>query len=419
MPQCRPGFFALVFVAILSLVASTGSAHAARTRTPVNTTLPTISGSPTQGTTLSVSTGTWTAHPTSYAYAWKDCDGSGRTCVAIAGANSSSYPLVASDVGYTIRAEVTATNRGGSTTAETTATAVVQALSSVPGADATPPSVPTGLATSAVAQTSLTLSWNPSTDNVGVTGYRIYSNGGQIGTSVDSPYVFSALSCGTSYTLGVAAVDGAGNVSGTATVAASTAPCSGGGPAPTANVFVSTSGNNSTCVRGDQSKPCLTFARACSIAQAGDTVGVQPGTYAAQTIVAGDCPNSGPAITFTPVSGIVDVGGACSADCQSLNLGTPGQDCGGNGHDGPSSLTFRNITITGTFLVCGGHPNFTNGTNITFDNIDTGAFEASGVANFVVKNSVMHDCYNGADFSAAGHPCLAAQSRFWSQCSCG
>ena len=43
--------------------------------------------------------------------------------------------------------------------------------------DTTPPSTPTGLATSAVGQTSITLSWTASSDNVGVTGYGVYQSG--------------------------------------------------------------------------------------------------------------------------------------------------------------------------------------------------------------------------------------------------
>ena len=42
---------------------------------------------------------------------------------------------------------------------------------------------------------------------------------------------------------------------------------------------MSPSGNDSTCVRGDSSKPCATPAKAWSIAQAGDTVGVADGMY--------------------------------------------------------------------------------------------------------------------------------------------
>ena len=43
--------------------------------------------------------------------------------------------------------------------------------------DTTPPSAPTGLSSSNVIQTSFTLSWTASTDNVAVTGYKIYNDG--------------------------------------------------------------------------------------------------------------------------------------------------------------------------------------------------------------------------------------------------
>src|SRR5262249_57801493 len=85
------------------------------------------------------------------------------------------------------------------------------------GTDTTPPSTPAGLATSGIGQTSATLSWSPSTDNVGVTGYRVYLNGGLVTTALTTSYLYSGLSCGTGYTLGVAAVDAAGNTSTTAT----------------------------------------------------------------------------------------------------------------------------------------------------------------------------------------------------------
>ena len=92
--------------------------------------------------------------------------------------------------------------------------------------DTTPPSTPTGLATTVVGQTSITLSWTASSDNVGVTGYRMFLNGSQVGTSLTTSYLFNGLACGTSYTLGVAAVDGASNVSGRATISGATAACS-------------------------------------------------------------------------------------------------------------------------------------------------------------------------------------------------
>jgi hypothetical protein len=95
---------------------------------PANTVLPAISGTTTEGQTLSVSTGTWTASPTGYAYQWEDCNASGESCSGISGASTTSYTLSTSDVGHTLRVIVTATNEGGSTPATSTATALIAAV---------------------------------------------------------------------------------------------------------------------------------------------------------------------------------------------------------------------------------------------------------------------------------------------------
>jgi cellulose 1,4-beta-cellobiosidase len=59
-----------------------------------------------------------------------------------------------------------------------------------------------------------------------VTGYGLYRNGTSTGSSAKTSSSFTGLACGTSYTLAVDAVDGAGNRSAKATVTASTTACS-------------------------------------------------------------------------------------------------------------------------------------------------------------------------------------------------
>ncbi len=97
---------------------------------PTNTTLPTVSGTATEGEVLSATSGSWSGNPTSYQYKWQDCDASGAGCAAISGATSASYRLGSGDVGHTVRVSVTATNEGGSTAASSAATATVAAKSS-------------------------------------------------------------------------------------------------------------------------------------------------------------------------------------------------------------------------------------------------------------------------------------------------
>jgi chitodextrinase len=91
------------------------------------------------------------------------------------------------------------------------AQSAVKSVSTLP--DTTAPSVPTALTMSSHTLTSITLSWTASTDNVGVTGYKIFRGGTQIGTSTTTSYVSNGLAAGTSYGYTVAANDAAGNTS--------------------------------------------------------------------------------------------------------------------------------------------------------------------------------------------------------------
>lgn len=88
---------------------------------PANTVPPAIAGTPTEGQTLTASTGTWTGTPTSYSYQWKR----GVTNV---GSDQNTYVLVAGDVGSTITVTVTATNAGGSTAATSDPTAAIASM---------------------------------------------------------------------------------------------------------------------------------------------------------------------------------------------------------------------------------------------------------------------------------------------------
>ncbi len=78
--------------------------------------------------------------------------------------------------------------------------------------DSSPPSAPTGLKVTP-ADTSAALTWTASSDNVGVTGYRILRNGVQAGTSATTAFTDTGLTQGTSYTYTVVALDAAKNES--------------------------------------------------------------------------------------------------------------------------------------------------------------------------------------------------------------
>jgi len=80
--------------------------------------------------------------------------------------------------------------------------------------DTSPPSQPTGLTATAMSPTQVQLSWNDSTDNVGVTAYDIYRNDTLIASSAPpAGYVDQTAQPGSTYTYTVVARDAAGNSS--------------------------------------------------------------------------------------------------------------------------------------------------------------------------------------------------------------
>jgi hypothetical protein len=99
---------------------------------PVNTSLPTISGTAVEGKTLAGTLGTWANNPTSYRYSWLRCAKTGGSCHSVSGATSRTYVLTSADVGNTLRFWVIAANAAGQTGAVSLPTAVVQKAAAPP-----------------------------------------------------------------------------------------------------------------------------------------------------------------------------------------------------------------------------------------------------------------------------------------------
>jgi hypothetical protein len=128
---------AVIAGAVLGAVfGQPGSSRAASTAAPTNKTLPTISGIPEGGQTLKAAHGTWTQNPTSFSYAWSRCDTSGGACVGIGGATAKIYTLTDTDVGHTLRVNVTARNATGVGHATSAPTAIVSTSGCPPGTGA-------------------------------------------------------------------------------------------------------------------------------------------------------------------------------------------------------------------------------------------------------------------------------------------
>ena len=107
-----------------------------------------------------------------------------------------------------------------------------------PGGDAQAPTAPGNLVASGVTSSSVVLNWSPSTDNVAVTGYRIFRQQGasaatQIGTSTATSFTATGLTASTTYSFFVTSADAAGNVSATSgSAVVTTAAATGGGGSP-------------------------------------------------------------------------------------------------------------------------------------------------------------------------------------------
>jgi chitodextrinase len=107
--------------------------------------------------------------------------------------------------------------------------------------DTTPPTAPTSLTATAASTTQINLSWTASTDNVGVTGYKVErcsgaacANFAQIATPTTTTFNDTGLTASTSYSYRVRANDAAGNNSGYSNTASATTPAAVDTTPPTA-----------------------------------------------------------------------------------------------------------------------------------------------------------------------------------------
>ena len=105
---------------------------------PAITQLPAITGTARVGQTLTTDRGQWANNPTSYAYQWQRCNSGGDACVDIPGENAQSRILTPGDQGSRLRVRVTASNAGGSSSAISAASDVVQAAGAAPANTAAP-----------------------------------------------------------------------------------------------------------------------------------------------------------------------------------------------------------------------------------------------------------------------------------------
>jgi hypothetical protein len=97
------------------------------------------------------------------------------------------------------------------------------------GSDTQAPTVPASLRSTGKTSSSVSLAWNASTDNVGVTAYDIYSGSNQVLSVSGTSATVSGLSGSTAYTFTVRARDAAGNSSAASNAVSVTTDAGGGG----------------------------------------------------------------------------------------------------------------------------------------------------------------------------------------------
>jgi hypothetical protein len=100
---------------------------------PASIKQPDPSGTPKEGSKVSVNNGTWAgSQPLTYSYHWQRCKVKNGACTYISGATGRTRTVVAADVGFSLRAAVTASNSFGKATAFSNLTAVVAAKGQAP-----------------------------------------------------------------------------------------------------------------------------------------------------------------------------------------------------------------------------------------------------------------------------------------------
>ena len=110
--------------------------------------------------------------------------------------------------------------------------------------DTEAPSTPANLVLNSTSTASASLSWNPSTDNIAVTYYKIFVNGAFHSNSPTTTATVSGLTQGTTYTFNVAAADAAGNVSPQSNTVTGTTLIDNEAPSNPTNLSVTSVGTN-------------------------------------------------------------------------------------------------------------------------------------------------------------------------------
>ncbi|MDP5275743.1 fibronectin type III domain-containing protein [Chengkuizengella axinellae] len=142
----------------------------------------------------------------------------------IGSTSSTTFSVTGLTADTTYMFEVKAKDAAGN---ESSASNSVNVTTHAP--DITSPSSPSNITSSDITETSVDLSWDASTDNVGVTGYDIYQDSTYLGTTTATVFSATGLTANTTYTFEIRAKDAAGNESAGSSITVTTLESSSGG----------------------------------------------------------------------------------------------------------------------------------------------------------------------------------------------
>jgi chitodextrinase len=209
-------------------LSSYSSAANATTQPPPDTTAPTISAVTVASITTSGATITWTTNEpadTQVDYGPTASYGSQTTLnTSLLTSHSATLSGLspAATYQFRVRSRDAAGNLGLSSNSQFT-------TASLP--DTTAPSIPSGFSATPTSESQIQLSWTASTDSPGagqtasgVSSYRIFRGGTQVGTTPTTAYLDTGLTPGTTYSYEIAAVDVAGNTSARSAAVSTTTP---------------------------------------------------------------------------------------------------------------------------------------------------------------------------------------------------
>lgn len=281
--------------------------------------------------------------------------------------------------------------------------------------DTTAPTVPAGVAASAVSSSAITLRWTASSDALGVVGYRIYRAGLALGTTPTSGYSDTGLTAGTSYGYTVAAYDAAGHESAPSESATATTQAAGAqtlGVADTAGLTAALA----TASANPAATYTITLAAGTYTPASGLTVGAAGVTLQGNgtAVLSGAGLTTGPLLTiagdnvilynltFAEAANAVEIATGADAgtvaDCTFRHAGLSGAGCRdwaitGNAFN---DLVGASTTAAAAIAFGGGADNLTISDNVIVG-CDRG-IALSAVAGPKIRNNFI------ADGRTTGHP---------------